>query len=269
MSKVLLLYRSSYGHLETIANAVAERTGHIGGHVDVKLVPELVPEEIARKSHYKVDQIGPIAKVENLAAYDAIVIGAGTRLGRLPSQTENSLDQAGGLWMRGALHGKAGGAFTSSGTQHRGPKAHCLHQARLRRVLDYISINIDKEITLAQLAGVAALSMFHFSRTFTRAMGVSPHRYVSRMRLENAMAEIAAGKLSLAEIAFNAGFSSQASFTRAFCRVSGLTPGKYRALPAVVSGGGADHSDAVERKSAQNNSRNRKYKRSPGRLRWP
>ena len=91
-------------------------------------------------------------------------------------------------------------------------------------------MNLDKEITLAQLAGVAGLSVFHFARTFTRAMGVSPHRYVSRMRLENAMAEIAAGKLSLAEIAFNAGFSSQASFTRAFYRVSGLTPGEYRTL---------------------------------------
>ena len=110
------------------------------------------------------------------------------------------------------------------------PTAHRLDQARLRRVLDCISTNIDKEITLAQLAGVASLSVFHFARTFTRAMGVSPHRYVSRIRLENAMADIAAGKLSLAEIAFNAGFSSQASFTRAFYRVSGLTPGEYRTL---------------------------------------
>jgi AraC family transcriptional regulator len=110
------------------------------------------------------------------------------------------------------------------------PTAHRLDQARLRRVLDCISTNIDKEITLAQLAGVASLSVFHFARTFTRAMGVSPHRYVSRIRLENAMADIAAGKLSLAEIAFNAGFSSQASFTRAFYRVRGLTPGKYRTL---------------------------------------
>jgi AraC family transcriptional regulator len=108
------------------------------------------------------------------------------------------------------------------------PTSQRLDQARLRRVLDYISTNIDKEITLAQLAAVAGLSVFYFARTFTRAMGVSPHRYVSRMRLENAMAEIAAGKLSLAEIAFNAGFSSQASFTRAFYRVSGLTPGEYR-----------------------------------------
>jgi AraC family transcriptional regulator len=120
--------------------------------------------------------------------------------------------------------------YCDSGTSKSCEPAHRLDQARLRRVLDYISTNIDKEITLAQLAAVAALSVFHFARTFTRTMGVSPHRYVSRMRLENAMAELAAGKLSLAEVAFNAGFSSQASFTRAFNRVSGLTPGEYRAL---------------------------------------
>src|SRR5262249_39342432 len=100
--------------------------------------------------------------------------------------------------------------------------------ARLRRALDHISANLDEEITVAQLAHVAGVSVFHFARTFTRAMGVSPSRYVSRMRLERAMAEIAAGKLSLVEIAFNAGFSSQASFTRAFYRVTGLTPGAYR-----------------------------------------
>jgi AraC family transcriptional regulator len=110
------------------------------------------------------------------------------------------------------------------------PAAQRLDQVRLRRVLDYIATNLDKEITLAQLAAVAGLSVFHFARTFARAMGVSPHRYVSRMRLENAMAEIAAGKLSLAEVAFKAGFSSQASFTRAFYRVNGLTPGEYRTL---------------------------------------
>jgi AraC family transcriptional regulator len=106
--------------------------------------------------------------------------------------------------------------------------AHRIDHARLRRAVDYISASLDQEITLAQLAQVAGLSVFHFARTFTRAMGVSPSRYVSRMRLEKAMAEIAAGKLSLAEIAFKAGFSSQASFTRAFHRVTGLTPGEYR-----------------------------------------
>ncbi len=117
MSKVLVLYYSSYGHIEAMANAVAEGALQAGAHVDIKRVPELVPEEIARKSHYKFDQAAPIAKIEDLAAYDAIVIGAGTRFGRLPSQMANFLDQAGGLWARGALHGKVGGAFTSTATQ--------------------------------------------------------------------------------------------------------------------------------------------------------
>src|SRR3954451_13239157 len=120
MSKVLVLYYSSYGHIEAMANAVAEGARQTGAHVDIKRVPELVPEEIARKSHFKLDQAAPIAKVEDLAAYDAIIIGAGTRFGRLSSQMANFLDQAGGLWVRGALHGKVGGAFTSTGTQHGG-----------------------------------------------------------------------------------------------------------------------------------------------------
>jgi len=118
MPKILVLYYSAYGHIEAMANAVAEGAREAGAQVDIKRVPELVPEEIARKSHYKLDQAAPIAKVEDLANYDAIIVGAGTRFGRLSSQMANFLDQAGGLWMRGALHGKVGGAFTSTATQH-------------------------------------------------------------------------------------------------------------------------------------------------------
>jgi NAD(P)H dehydrogenase (quinone) len=120
MTKVLVLYYSAYGHIEAMANAVAEGARQAGAHVDIKRVPELVPEDIARKSHYKVDQAAQIAKVDDLAAYDAVIIGAGTRFGRMPSQMGNFLDQAGGLWASGALHGKVGGAFTSSATQHGG-----------------------------------------------------------------------------------------------------------------------------------------------------
>ena len=108
------------------------------------------------------------------------------------------------------------------------PASHPLDHGRLRRVLDYISAHLADEITLADLARVAGLSTFHFARTFTLAIGVSPQRYVSRIRLENAMAEIAAGRLPLARIALNARFSSQASFTRAFRRATGMTPGEYR-----------------------------------------
>lgn len=120
MAKVLVLYYSAYGHIETMANAVAEGARAAGATVDIKRVPELVPQEIAIKSHYKVDQAAPIATIEDLANYDAIIVGVGTRFGRMASQMANFLDQAGGLWARGALNGKVGGAFTSSATQHGG-----------------------------------------------------------------------------------------------------------------------------------------------------
>jgi NAD(P)H dehydrogenase (quinone) len=120
MAKVLVLYYSAYGHIETMANAVAEGARAAGATVDVKRVPELVPPEVAAKSHYKLDQAAPIARIEDLAEYDAIIVGVGTRFGRMASQMANFLDQAGGLWARGALNGKVGGAFTSSATQHGG-----------------------------------------------------------------------------------------------------------------------------------------------------
>ncbi len=120
MTKVLVLYYSAYGHVEKMAEAVAEGAREAGAQVDIKRVPELVPEEVARNAHYKLDQKAPVAKVEDLADYDAVVVGAGTRFGRMPSQMANFLDQAGGLWARGALHGKVGGAFTSTATQHGG-----------------------------------------------------------------------------------------------------------------------------------------------------
>ncbi len=120
MAKVLVLYYSAYGHIEAMAKAVAEGARAAGATVDIKRVPELVPAEVARASHYKLDQAAPIAKIEELANYDAIIVGTGTRFGRLSSQMANFLDQAGGLWARGALHGKVGAAFASSATQHGG-----------------------------------------------------------------------------------------------------------------------------------------------------
>ncbi len=120
MTKVLVLYYSAYGHIEKMAEAVAEGAREAGAEVDIKRVPELVPEEIAKKSYYKIDQKAPVAKVDDLANYDAIIVGTGTRFGRMASQMANFLDQAGGLWAKGALHGKVGGAFTSTATQHGG-----------------------------------------------------------------------------------------------------------------------------------------------------
>lgn len=120
MAKVLVLYYSAYGHIEAMAEAVAAGAREAGAAVDIKRVPELVPQEIAEKSHFKLNQQAPVAKVEDLANYDAIIVGTGTRFGRLSSQMANFLDQAGGLWAKGALNGKVGAAFTAAATQHGG-----------------------------------------------------------------------------------------------------------------------------------------------------
>ena len=120
MAKILVLYYSSYGHVETMAEAVAEGARSAGATVDVKRVPETAPAEVAKAAHFKLDQKAPIAVIEELADYDAIIIGCPTRFGRMCSQMATFLDQAGGLWVRGALNGKVGGAFTSTATQHGG-----------------------------------------------------------------------------------------------------------------------------------------------------
>lgn len=120
MSKVLVLYYSSYGHLETMAQAMAEGARAGGATVDVKRVPETVPSEVARSAHFKLDQAAPVATVAELVDYDAIIVGAPTRFGRMPAQMAAFLDQAGSLWARGALTGKVGAAFTSTATQHGG-----------------------------------------------------------------------------------------------------------------------------------------------------
>ncbi|TCZ52928.1 NAD(P)H:quinone oxidoreductase [Roseicella aquatilis] len=120
MAKVLVLYYSSYGHIETMANAVAEGGRAAGAEVDIKRVPELVPEAVARASHYKLDQAAPIAQPADLVEYEAIIVGTGTRYGRMTSQMANFWDQTGGLWAQGKLIGKVGAAFTSTASQHGG-----------------------------------------------------------------------------------------------------------------------------------------------------
>jgi NAD(P)H dehydrogenase (quinone) len=120
MATVLVLYYSSYGHIETMANAVAEGARSAGATVDIKRVPETVPADLAKAAHFKLDQKAPIATLEELANYDAIIIGAPTRFGRMVSQMAAFLDQAGSLWAKGALNGKVGGAFSSTATQHGG-----------------------------------------------------------------------------------------------------------------------------------------------------
>lgn len=127
MTRVLVLYHSTYGHVETLAKAIAEGAGSVDGvEVVIRRVPELVPEEVARQSGYKLDQEAEIATVAELPTYDAIIVGAGTRYGRIASQMANFLDQTGGLWASGALNGKVGSAFASTASQHGGQETTLL-----------------------------------------------------------------------------------------------------------------------------------------------
>ena len=127
MSKILVLYYSAYGHIEKMAEAVAEGARVVPGtQVTVKRVPELVPEEVAKKSGMKLNQPAPVAKPEELADYDAIIFGTPTRFGNMCAQMRNFLDQTGGLWMKGALIGKVGSVFASSATQHGGQESTIL-----------------------------------------------------------------------------------------------------------------------------------------------
>jgi NAD(P)H dehydrogenase (quinone) len=120
MPKILVLYYSSYGHIETMAQAVAEGARSAGAMVDLRRVPETAPEAVVKAAGFKTGQDAPVARIEDLAAYDAVIVGAPTRFGRMPAQMAAFLDQAGGLWAKGALNGKVGAAFTSSATQHGG-----------------------------------------------------------------------------------------------------------------------------------------------------
>ncbi|MCH8685984.1 NAD(P)H:quinone oxidoreductase [Pedomonas mirosovicensis] len=126
MARILVLYYSGYGHIEKMAHAVAEGAREAGAEVTVKRVPELVPEEIARKSGMKLEQDAPIAEPKELENYDAIILGAPTRYGVAASQMRNFIDQTGGLWARGALNGKVGSVFTSTNTQHGGQESTIL-----------------------------------------------------------------------------------------------------------------------------------------------
>ncbi|MFG1178734.1 NAD(P)H:quinone oxidoreductase [Xanthobacter versatilis] len=157
MAKVLVLYYSAYGHIEQMAEAAAAGAREAGATVDIKRVPDLVPEEVAKSAHFKLDQKAPIATVAELAEYDAIIVGVGTRFGRMASQMANFLDQAGGLWARGALNGKVGGAFTSTATQHGGQEVtlfsiitNLMHFGMVIVGLDY---GYGAQMTLDEITG--------------------------------------------------------------------------------------------------------------------
>lgn len=127
MTKVLVLYYSMYGHIEMMAQAVAEGVRKVeGADAVIKRVPETIPEDKARAAGVKLDQLAPVATVDELANYDAIIFGTPTRFGNMTAQMRNFLDQTGGLWMKGALIGKVGSVFTSSATQHGGQESTIL-----------------------------------------------------------------------------------------------------------------------------------------------
>jgi len=120
------VYYSSYGHIEAMAGAVAEGVREAGAEATIKRVPELVSDEVARASHFKLDQAAPIATVDELPDYDAIIIGVPTRFGNMPAQMKNFLDQTGGLWFQGKLIGKVGSVFSSTASQHGGQESTIL-----------------------------------------------------------------------------------------------------------------------------------------------
>jgi NAD(P)H dehydrogenase (quinone) len=157
MTKVLVLYYSSYGHIETMAHAVAEGVRAAGAQVDVKRVAELLPEDVAKSSHFKLEQSAPVATPAELVEYDAIIVGAPTRFGRLPSQMANFWDQTGGLWAKGALLGKVGAAFTSTASQHGGQETtlysiltNLIHHGMVITGLPY---SFQGQLTLDEVAG--------------------------------------------------------------------------------------------------------------------
>src|ERR1700730_3137258 len=194
MAKILVLYYSAYGHIEKMAQAVAEGARQAGASVDIKRVPELVPEQLAKAAHFKLDQAAPIATIEDLPKYDGIVIGTPTRFGRISSPMAHFLDHAGGLWARGALHGEVGGAFACSATQHGGQETtlfsiitNLLHFGMVVVGLDYGhagQMTLD-EITGGSPYGASTIAGSDGSRQPTEHELVGA-RYQGRKRTETA-----------------------------------------------------------------------------------
>ena len=158
MTKALVLYYSMYGHVETLANAVAEGVRSIEGvDVTIKRVPELMPEDVARKAGVKLDQPAPIATVKELVDYDAILFGTPTRFGNMCAQMRNFLDQTGGLWAQGLLVGKVGSVFTSTATQHGGQETTItsFHSTLLHHGMIVIGVpySCPELLTMSEITG--------------------------------------------------------------------------------------------------------------------
>ena len=158
MTKLLVLYYSSHGHIETMAEAVAEGARSVvGTEVTVKRVPELVPDEVAKKSGYKLDQAAPIADPQEIGDYDAIIFGTPTRFGNMCAQMRNFLDQTSSHWLNGTLIGKVGSVFTGTASQHGGQESTILsfhitllHQGMIIVGLPY---SAKGQLTLEEISG--------------------------------------------------------------------------------------------------------------------
>ena len=161
MAKVLVLYYSTYGHIEKMAAAQAEGARAAGATVDIKRVPETVPADIAKQHGFKLDQAAPVATPADLADYDAIIFGTPTRYGNMAGQMKTFLDQTGGLWMKGALVGKVGAVFTSSATQHGGQES---------TILSFHTVLLHHGFVLVGLPYAFAGQMGH-----SEVMGNSPY----------------------------------------------------------------------------------------------
>jgi len=157
MTKVLVLYYSSYGHIETMAGAVAEGARAAGAEVDVKRVPELVSADVAAKSGFKTQQAAPVATVDELPQYDAIIFGTPTRFGNMAAQMRNFLDQTGGLWFGGKLIGKVGSVFVSTATQHGGQETTLtsFHTTLLHHGMVIVGVPYSeaRQMTLGEISG--------------------------------------------------------------------------------------------------------------------
>jgi NAD(P)H dehydrogenase (quinone) len=173
MTKVLVLYYSAYGHVETMAQAVAEGARATGAEVTIKRVPELVSEEVARTAGMKLEQAAPVATVDELPQYDAIIFGTPTRFGNMTAQMRNFLDQTGKHWLSGALIGKVGSVFASTASQHGGQETTItsfhttlLHQGMVIVGLPYAAKELlnMKEITGGTPYGATTLADVDGSR---------------------------------------------------------------------------------------------------------
>jgi NAD(P)H dehydrogenase (quinone) len=185
VTSVLVLYYSSYGHIEIMASAVAEGVRDAGARVALKRVPEIVPEAIARKSGYKLDQPAPLATVAELVDYDAIIIGTPTRFGNMAAQMKNFLDQTGGRWVRDKLVGKVGSVFTSSGSQYGGQETMILSAhvvlLHLGMVIVGLPYTFKGQMRMDEIAGGSPYGASTLARTATAAsVGRAPPKSRAR-----------------------------------------------------------------------------------------